>query len=328
MRWQEVFNGADTAILNNKTYRTKDSLLLYDKFFSDTNEGRRARLMPFLWKTIVPRGVIFGNRTYNNKVDVKNRYWFSYPGYNEIFTGYPDTLVNSNEYKSNPNDNVLSFLNATKGYKNTVAVFASWNAFKRIFNSVKTSLPVNDGFDALKEITNPQVAVLNSIERLLPDLYDGAERLDAVTGLTAIEYLKSKHPKILYVSLGETDEWAHAGKYDYYLEAARYNDEIIKLIWDTVQSDPFYKNNTTLLITTDHGRGKGNEWTSHNNSISFSNEIWIAAMGKNIARQGEIKKPMQIYQEQIAQSIAFLAGIIFAANHVVAPKIDQLFRKN
>jgi hypothetical protein len=143
----------------------------------------------------------------------------------------------------------------------------------------------------------------------------------------AIEYMKTNHPRVLYVSMGETDEWAHAGKYDYYLEAARYNDELIRMIWETVQSDPFYKNNTTLLITTDHGRGIGDKWTSHNNSIPRSNEIWMAAFGNRIPRLGEVKRPMQVYQEQIAQTIAYLAGLKFTANHEVAPKIDLFFSK-
>ena len=325
MRWQEIFNGADSTLLNNSAFRSKDSLLMYKKFYSENREERRKQLMPFLWNSVVPNGLILGNRSYNNKVDVKNKYWFSYPGYNEIFTGYPDTLVNSNEYIPNPNQNVLSFLNITSAYKNKVAVFASWNAFRRIFNSAKSGLPVFDGFADVTNVKDPKMELLNSIQDLLPDLYDGAERLDAVTGLMAIEYIKSKHPRIIYVSLGETDEWAHAGKYDFYLEAARYNDELIKMIWETVQSDPFYKNKTTLLITTDHGRGLAEKWTSHNNSIPNSNEIWIAAMGNKIARFGEVKKPMQLYQQQLAQTISFLAGLKFTADHVIAPKIDLLF---
>jgi hypothetical protein len=45
----------------------------------------------------VAKGQI-GNRALGNKVNNANPYWFSYPGYNEIMTGYADTLINSNHY--------------------------------------------------------------------------------------------------------------------------------------------------------------------------------------------------------------------------------------
>ena len=74
-------------------------------------QERRQKLMPFFWNTIATKGMLFGNRTIGNKVDVANPHWFSYPGYNEILTGYPDTAINSNEYPPNPHTNVFAFLN-------------------------------------------------------------------------------------------------------------------------------------------------------------------------------------------------------------------------
>lgn len=62
-------------------------------------------------------------------------------------------------------------------------------------------------------------------------------------------------PRVLYIAYGETDEWAHAGQYRFYLDAAKQVDAWIKKIWEFVQTDPQYKNKTALLITVDHGRG-------------------------------------------------------------------------
>ena len=67
-----------------------------------SSEERRKLLMPFFWNTIAKQGQVYGNRRYSNNVNTANKYWFSYPGYNEIFTGYPDTAVNSNEYPPTP----------------------------------------------------------------------------------------------------------------------------------------------------------------------------------------------------------------------------------
>ena len=52
--------------------------------------------------TVLNHGQLFGNRTAGSKVDNANPYWFSYPGYSEIMTGYADTAINSNSYDPNP----------------------------------------------------------------------------------------------------------------------------------------------------------------------------------------------------------------------------------
>jgi len=46
------------------------------------------------------------------------------------------------------------------------------------------------------------------------------EPIDALTFHTALEYWKARKPSVLFLSLGETDEWAHAGKYEEYVRAA------------------------------------------------------------------------------------------------------------
>jgi len=327
MRWQEIFNGADTSLLNSKKFTSQDSLTLVKKYVRTDATERRKTLMPFLWNTISKDGQIHGNRKYDNFVNVRNRYWFSYPGYNEIFTGYPDTLVNSNEYPANPNENVLEFINKQPAYKNKVASFGSWDAFRRILNKERSGIYINDGFDDVPaDKSSASIDILNKTQHLLPAIYGSEERLDAMTGLMALEYMKQKHPKVLHISLGETDEFAHEGKYDYYLEAAQHNDAIIRLVWELVQSDPFYKNNTTLLLTTDHGRGLKDDWTSHWSTVPNSDEIWFAVIGKNIPAKGEIKTAGQLYQQQFAQTIAFLTGVEFKTNHPVGEKISILFK--
>jgi hypothetical protein len=46
-RWQEVFNGLDSAIANNKKYNEGDSAYLFKKFWSDDVNERRKKLLPF-----------------------------------------------------------------------------------------------------------------------------------------------------------------------------------------------------------------------------------------------------------------------------------------
>jgi hypothetical protein len=324
-RWHEVFTGMDSAIANNKKFNQDDSAGIFKKYWANDPTERRKKLMPFLWSTIEEGGQIYGNRNYDNKVDNANPYWFSYPGYNEIFTGYPDTAVNSNSYKANPNTNLLEFLNKNKSFRNKVAAFGAWDAFDRIFNEERSKFPVYSAYDDIGgPAKSAEEKMINTLRNEAFKPMGDEECLDVFTHYGAMDYLKNKKPKVLYIAYGETDEWAHSGHYKDYLDAAFMVDKWISDLWTYIQHDPMYKNKTVLFITTDHGRGDANkeEWTSHNNKIKDAHEIWMAAMGPGIKAKGEIKKTGQLYQKQFAQTIASLLGLHFTCEHAVAEKIS------
>ncbi|MBS1921191.1 MAG: phosphoglyceromutase [Bacteroidetes bacterium] len=326
-RWQEVFKGMDSVIANNSKYNQGDSGYIFKTYWNDDVNERRKMLMPFLWNTIQAQGQIYGNREYNNNVDNANPYWFSYPGYNEIFTGYPDTAVNSNDYKPNPNTTVLEFLNHQPAFKGKVAAFGAWEAFDRILNEQRSGIPVFSAFDSVggkHPTASEQLINTMRADSYKPWLED--ECLDVFTHYEAIDYLKNKKPKVLYISYGETDEWAHSGKYRSYLDAAHQVDAWIQKIWYFIQSDPQYKNKTALFITVDHGRGdlKKNQWTDHGSDIPGAHEIWFAVLGPGIKNGGEIKEPMQVYQKQFAQTMAKLLGYTFKTDHPVGEEIKSV----
>ena len=328
-RWQDVFKGMDSAIANNSKYNQGDSSYIFSAYWSNDETERRKKLMPFLWSTVFNQGQLFGNRTAGSKVDNANPYWFSYPGYSEIMTGYADTAINSNDYEPNPNVTVLEFLNKQPKLKGKIAAFGAWEAFDRILNEKRSGIPVISAFDTVagKNLTVQQ----KLINKMLLDSYrpwGSVECLDVFTHHAAFEYLKSKKPRVLYIAYGETDEWAHAGQYRSYLDAGHRVDAWLKEIWKFVQSDPQYKNKTTLLITTDHGRGdiEKEKWTSHNNKIQDAHEIWLAAIGPDAPARGELKSEMQLYQQQIAQTIAKLLGYTYEAKHPIADEILYLFK--
>jgi len=167
------------------------------------------------------------------------------------------------------------------------------------------------------------------INRMLKNSYKpfGEEEcLDVFTHYAAMEYLQTKKPKVLYIAYGETDEWAHSGHYKDYLNAARQVDSWLADIWQYIQSNAQYVGKTTLLITTDHGRGDKikSQWTSHGQAIDDAHEIWFAVIGPDTKPLGEIKNNMQLYQQQFAQTIATFLGYHFTANHPVADGITTV----
>ena len=329
-RWQELFKGMDSAIANNSKFNQGDSNYIFKTYWSDSESERRKKLMPFMWNTIVSHGQIYGNRAFSNKLSNANPYKFSYPGYSEIMTGYADTAINSNEFEPNPHVTVLEFLNNQPKFKGKVAAFGAWDAFDRILNQQRSGIPVFSAYDTIGG-KNP-TANEKLINTMMQDSYrpfDNSECLDVFTHYAAMEYLKTKKPRVLYIAYGETDEWAHHGYYRSYLDAARLVDKWINDIWNYLQSDPQYKNKTALFITTDHGRGDVNkdEWTSHGKKIADAHEIWFAGMGAGINASGEQKNNMQLYQDQFAQTIAKLLGYTYKGKHPISTEIKSVLNK-
>ncbi|NHA02324.1 LTA synthase family protein [Mucilaginibacter sp. HC2] len=325
LRWHEVFQGAEKTLILNKKYNSQDSVLRIKKYWSDDQQERRAKLMPFVWSVFAKDGQLYGNRDLGSLVNVKNPYWFSYPGRNENLTGYADPKVNSNDYPDNPNKNVLEFIDQQKGYKGKVVAFASWDAVARIINRNRNGLMVNNPFEDIKGDNLTEAEKLaNEIQHYEPQIWGDGERLDATTYALAKSYIKAKHPKVVYLDLADTDDHAHGGNYDLYLDAIHNIDAMISSLWSYMQKDPFYKNNTTIVVMPDHGRGEGKQWTSHGASIPHANDTWLMAIGPKIKPLGEVKSNGQIYQDQYAKTIAKLLGFNFTSVNPIGEAINSV----
>lgn len=310
MRWQEVFKGADSLLVDDTGLVKVPGSLLAD-FWNPSQLERRKMLLPFIWETIATQGQIYGNRAHGNLVNNSNTMWFSYPGYNEILTGKADDeRINHNRKVNNPNITFLEYLNQIPNYQGKVLAFGSWDNFTYIINEERSKVPVNAG---LEKVTGPN---LTERELLLNQMLgeirgkSSSGRLDAFTHHFALEALKNQKPKALYISYGETDSWAHSGNYDQYLFSAKQTDKFIREIWETIQSDPHYKDKTTLIITTDHGRGTTKvEWKDHGDEYAEAGQVWIMAIGPDTPAIGEMKIQGQWHSSMIARTIFTLLGL-------------------
>ena len=325
MRWQEVFGGADSVLLKNKNY-TKNYDGTLSRFWNSDLEKRRKMLFPFFWNVIAKSGQIHGNRNLGSKVNVANPYQFSYPGYSEILTGYVDLAVNSNDKIMNKNTNVLEFINQQKDYKGKVAVFSSWDAFPFIINRPRGGVYVNSNMDTLK-FNNVNLKLINDMQYLSTQPID--LRPDIFTYMAAREYFKAYRPKVLYIAFDETDDLAHGGEYDQYLKSAHAEDAMLADIWNLIQSDPLYKNKTTLIITCDHGRGDiiKDTWRDHGEETKESGQTWLAVIGPDTNPTGEANNEEQLYQKQYAATISALLGFTFTAEHPVGESIKEIYTK-
>ncbi|MBL8809611.1 MAG: alkaline phosphatase family protein [Planctomycetaceae bacterium] len=316
LRWQEVFGGSEEALLDKDAGGVKDLDATRNRFHRETAEERRQTLMPFFWNVIAKEGVVFGNPEHDSKAVVTNGLNFSYPGYSEILCGYADSSIDSNAKKDNKNVTVLEWVQSKPGFEKSVAAFCSWDVFPFIINETRSRIPVNAGWEPLGTDSSlglmgtpagERLLKLDEVSREFPRYFPEV-RYDYVTFRAAEEYVQARKPRLLYLSLGETDDWAHAGRYDLYLDAASRTDDYIRRLWETLQSMPEYKGRTTLILTTDHGRGDNRvDWKSHGEKIEGSEFIWMAVMGPDAAPQ--LITDSTVTQSQIAATVAASLGL-------------------
>jgi hypothetical protein len=313
LRWQDVYTGADEALLDKTRGGVADVAAVKKRFWRDTPEERRSALMPFFWGTVATEGQVHGNKLKKSVGRVTNTTNVSYPGYSEVLCGFVDPLILGNAKISNRNETVLEWLHKKPGFEGKVAAFTSWEVFPYIINDKRSGIPVNGGYAPLKGVPDsPEVQLLNRLTAETP--LDGEEtRYDAFTFRAAMLYLKAKKPRVTFISFDETDAQGHAGRYDRLLHGAHKNDAFLKELWETVQSLPEYKGKTTLIVTTDHGRGDAPvEWKSHGAKTAGAEFFWFAIMGPDTPALGEVKDT-EFTQTQVAATTAAALGYNYAA---------------
>ena len=311
LRWQEVFRGAERPLMSKSPGGVSDTSALIAKFWRDDMVARRTALLPFLWGTVAREGQVFGNQDKGSVARIENTFRFSYPGYNEMLTGRFDPRVNSNDYRANPNVTVFEFLARDPAYRGKVAAIATWGAFHRIFNRERAGIDVIAGWGTPFSgdlARSPRGAMLNDLYRTSVR-YWSDNTFDAPMQLVTMEYIAQRKPRVLFVGYGETDEWAHAGRYDLLLESARQMDSFVADLWTTMQAMPEYRGKTTFIITTDHGRGSGDrEWKNHGEKVDGAEHIWIAVIGPDTPPLGERANVATVTQSQVAATVASLVG--------------------
>ncbi|MDP3502436.1 MAG: alkaline phosphatase family protein [Myxococcales bacterium] len=310
VRAREIFEGADRSLMG-EAGGVENEAGCVEKFWRADARARRETLMPFFWKKVAREGQVFGDGSRGSPMRVTNKARVSYPGYNELFTGAADHRIETNAWVDNPNVTVFEWLNAKPAFSGKVSAFATWATFARIFAVGRSKLEVHAGwtppFEHDAERT-PGKDLIDTLHRSTTPLF-GGNALDALTYAALKESLKTKRPRVVFLGLGETDEWMHAGRYDLALEALSRADATIADLWDTMQAMPEYKDSTTFIITTDHGRGGLPwEWKHHGASVLGAEDIWLGAIGPGIPPLGVRSSTGLVTQSQVASTVAHVLG--------------------
>jgi hypothetical protein len=315
-RTQEIFGGLDLDVLRSTLAEGADpsGTDLYRRYWAATPEERRARLMPFLWERLLAEhGSIAGNQALGSRVLLTNRHRFSYPGYSEILTGQAhDDVIESNDPVRNPFPTVLEFLKRKLSLPaSQVAAFASWSVFNWIVEHEEGAITVNAGFEPYDH-PDPRIRLLSSLQTETPTPWDTV-RHDAYTFHFAVAHLRSYRPRVLYLALGDDDDWAHDGRYDRYLDSLARADRYLERLWAFVQGDEQYRDSTTVIITVDHGRGRTPaDWTDHGEDVEGAQDVWLVVASPDVPLRGEWRDAPDVSQNQIAATLARFLGFDLA----------------
>ncbi|MFN0131359.1 MAG: AP protein [Phycisphaerales bacterium] len=320
LRWQEVFGGADEALINKENGVTHVEAVR-EAYWRETPEARRAALMPFLWEVAVPRGQIYGNLLEGSDAQVTNPWRVSYPGYSETFCGYVNEAIRDNRRVMNPDVTVFEWLNGKPEFEGRVACFGTWDLYPYIINTERSGLPVDNGMGPLTFGKSSEVIGLwNAVRAETPYRWSGS-CFDSMLFRPALEWVRLNTPRVVFLGLGETDEWAHEGNYEEYLRAARRADGYMRELWEYVQASPEYRDATSFVVLCDHGRGGDNpyklaglesgeqkQWRDHNAKVVGAQQIWVAIWGPDTPARGMVRGGERVTQSQVAATLAALLG--------------------
>jgi hypothetical protein len=251
----------------------------------------------------------------------------SLPGYLELMSGRSDTGCANNDC-AGAHDTTLADDVAHAGGE--TAVFSSWPAIGRAISAARhvpgilASVGRHGGRDRERIAGVPGVtAWLQAGERFTPELGEHDFRADAHTAEAALSYWEARRPRLLFVALGETDEYAHADDYRAYLDALHRVDAIIGRFARRAAQHAARGRPTTLLVTTDHGRADG--FIEHGGQWPESARIWLVAAGSGIRAHGYVKSPLPRRLADIAPTIRHLMRMPPRSEGRHGEVLDELF---
>lgn len=312
VRTQEIFSGMDEIVAAHSAEQVYSEIETgRQRYWAESPLERRKLLMPFFWGTLVPGGMLFGDAESNSHMLVQNSIKASSPGYAEMLTGEPHIEIVDNAPVRFPATTVLEYVTATLQLsKSQVAQIGSWDGFEYLAASKDDAFVMNGGFNMFPAaFSSPEIDRLAALRRDVMQLWEEGSN-DTLTYYIAKEYLAAYEPRLLWLGMSQSDDWAHADRYDRLLDYLHLTDKLLQDLWTTIQAHPSYRDNTTLIVTTDHGRGLGPiDWAEHDESLPGSEAIWLAIIGPDTPRLGTQVPAGTVHQGAVAATIAQLFGL-------------------
>jgi hypothetical protein len=251
-----------------------------------SNEGLEAGdlNLHFIWDSLRPLGTLYTN-FYNTGVTVTNS------AHSTIVTGVRQLMINNHGFYApiRPREPTIG-----ECYRRCLGAPAE----KAVFVSGKPTIwkyPVST-YPGFGNAWAPQI------------VYSWPTENDLAAWDSTRAVIARSRPSLCYILLGQVDAAGHSGDTSRYISSIRQADSLTFELWKLLRDDPQYRDSTTLIITSDHGRhdDRHGGWFNHGCPCHGCRHVLFLAIGPDIEPNTVIDDRAD--QTDIAPTVAGLLG--------------------
>jgi hypothetical protein len=140
----------------------------------------------------------------------------------------------------------------------------------------------------------------SSLQLSVQEFVQKARSIDSADELSIYitrQLMKQHAPSLMMLTLHDMDI-AHSGAYSLYVDAIQRADRLCAELWSVVQTDPEYKDRTTLYIMPDFGRDSdddpaGNGFQHHRTGGAMARTTWMLALGPHLRHNTTVDRPIE-----------------------------------
>ncbi|MDE3199303.1 MAG: hypothetical protein KGN79_00150 [Acidobacteriota bacterium] len=144
---------------------------------------------------------------------------------------------------------------------------------------------------------------------------------DELTFFMTREVMRKFAPNMVVVALSDV-EAAHFGCYSMHLSGIRTADRITLQLWQEVQSNPDYRNKTTMIVLPEFGRdpdgSSTNGFFNHRANEASTRDTWMMTLGAGVEKPEIVERP--VHHIDLCPTVADLLGYKAVASQGVGLK--------
>jgi len=219
--------------------------------------------LPYFWGEAVGRGRLYGDPRGGPPMLIANAAVLSLPAYHSMMSGRAGFCLSNDCGRVRRQTFLERALDHFRLVRTKVASIASWARLALAVEKDAGKVFVNAGPEPLDDGGHdPERDRLNELQEAEPSPWEEV-RSDRFTQAQALHYIKKHQPHFLHIGFNDLDEWGHLADYPMYLETLRAYDRYLRDTIATLAELGNYGAKTCVLVTTDHGRGRGKKWSEH-----------------------------------------------------------------
>jgi len=256
---------------------------------SEVFEDPTHQYTPHIWNDLRPLGTVYDN--------------FFCMGYTGTTSGHAAFTAGATQFLHNSwlgkygllkiiqeEPSIFQYLRRQKGTPKEKTWIVNGKGVMIFWSGVTTNPFYRESFE-------PEVSFMEHHEDL--EVWDEVNRI-----------IDTHHPTLTLVNLPEVDGAGHRGKWYLYLQAIVQVDTIIYEICQKIWQDPYYKDNTAIIITADHGRcldGVNQDFKSHGGTCFGCRRLPFLIIGPGIKQNHTVTR--RAFQRDLAPTLAKMFGI-------------------